>query len=48
MLAVVVRDFAGLERRVPEVAKLLPSCTADVNRRYAEAGEDARVVLVLE
>jgi hypothetical protein len=43
-----VPDFEALEERVPEVARSLIACTAIVNRRYAEFGDSARIVLVIE
>jgi hypothetical protein len=47
-LVLKVPDFEALEQRAPEVAHSLISCTAAVNQRYAEFGESARIVLVVE
>jgi len=47
-LVLRIPDFVALEKRAPEVARSLISCTVAVNQRYAEDGESARVVLVVE
>ncbi|WP_332778237.1 barstar family protein [Polaromonas sp.] len=47
-LLLVVPAFESLAKRAPEVARAFLECTAAVNSRYGERGENARVALVLE
>ncbi len=47
-LVLKVPDFGSLEKRAPEVARSLISCTTIVNQRYTEFGDSARIVLVVE
>lgn len=47
-LLIVLPDFEALSARIPTVVRDLWECTAFVNRRYASAGEAARVALVPE
>ena len=45
-LCVEISNFEKLVEMAPSVASELVACTAFVNRRYAEAGESARIALV--
>jgi hypothetical protein len=46
-LFVHVPEFEAFSRRAPEVSRALIECTAFVNRRYVEAHDMPRLVLVL-
>jgi hypothetical protein len=46
-LFVHVPEFEAFSKRVPEVSSALLECTAAVNRRYVEANDAPRLVLVL-
>ena len=47
-LRIHVVGFEDFLARDEGLARALLSCTADVNRRYAARGENARIALVLE
>lgn len=47
-LFISVPEFEEFSKRVPDVSAALLDCTSFVNRRYVEAGDIPRLVLVLQ